>query len=137
MSAKRKKGRTSLAMIFCASRSPSTPWPTRSNGRFRTRSANCASLQQTRQQSKSGQQRPATLPRLQSDVGPGMAIDLPDEVIGTTGKGRRGLQQTDQSEQFAFALTGPPAPKRRRLVTPNGDHVPQHSLTKKSITVRV
>src|SRR6476619_469190 len=48
------------------------------------------------------------LPRLQLDVGPGMAVDLPHDIIRPAGKGQAGLCQAQNRVQLPFQLLSPP-----------------------------
>ena len=80
---------TSSATSCCASRSPSARWPARSpSALVATGLANRAGPQEPRQQADRGEQRPAPLPGLDLDVGAGVAVDLPGDVVGAAGEGR-------------------------------------------------
>ena len=69
---------------------------------------------QTRQQSKRAQDRPAPLPRLDLDLRPGVAVDLPGEIIDAAGIGGRRLGEPDQAQRLAPPPEPPPALAPRR-----------------------
>ena len=95
MSAK-ARATTCAATSCCASPSPSARWPARSPPRSPARLANRPGLQQPRQEADPGEQRMALLPRLQLDVGPGVAVDLPRDIIRAAGEGQARLGQAQR-----------------------------------------
>src|SRR5438552_67810 len=90
-------------MSCCASRSPSARSPARS----RTRSpalANRPAPQQPRQKADRGEQRMPPLPWLQANLGAGVAVDLPRDVIGASSEGQARLGEADDRKRFALEL---------------------------------
>ena len=55
------------------------------------------------------------LPLGQRDLGPGVAVDLPGNIVCPAGKGRARLGQAGDRQQFAF---GPPSPPRPPAAPP-------------------
>src|SRR5436190_514608 len=103
----RAKATTCAATSCCASPSPSVPWPARWRPRSLAILANRPALQQPGQQAEPGEQRVPPLPRRQFDVGPGVAVDLPRNVIGAAGEGQAGLGEAQHRQTLPFD----PAPR--------------------------
>ena len=89
----------------------------RATARCSARSADRPPPQQTRQQSKRAQYRPAPLPRPDLDPRAGVPVDLPRQIIDPARIGRRRLGEPDEGQQFAH-----PPPLRPQLPLPSARH---------------
>ena len=76
--------------------------------------ANRPGAQQPRQKADPGEQRVALLPRLELDVGAGVAVDLPRDIIGAAGEGQARLGEPHDRQRLSFdAAPRQPAASRR------------------------
>src|SRR5215216_4415027 len=105
MSARPAMRATSPAMPYSGSPSPSPPSPPPSRPRSAASTARASAdrtpPKQTRQQSKRADDRPAPLPRFHHDLGPGVTVDLPRDVIDPAGEGRGRLGEAHQAYRLA------------------------------------
>src|SRR4051794_10202550 len=98
---------TAKATIFeptssYASRSLSERWPAPSLRRSPGLSANRPGVQQPGQKAEPGKQRMPLLPRLQFDIGAGVPVDLPHDIIGAPGEGQARLGEAKDGERLPF-----------------------------------
>src|SRR5690348_1125218 len=110
----RAKATTSGATSSCASHSPWEPWRTPSPPRSRATLANRPGPDQPRQERDCRKQRVPLLPRLQRDAGPGVAVDLPRDVIGPAVEREARLREPRDRVELAVPLLAAPPPLRLR-----------------------
>src|SRR6476659_6850184 len=102
----RARPTTSEAMSCCASPSRSEP---RSPGL-----ANRPALQQPRQKAEPGKQWVTPLPRRKLDLGTGMAINLPRDVIGAARESQARLGEAQDGKSLPFKASTRPAAVRTK-----------------------
>src|SRR6476646_7512714 len=100
---------TCAAMSCCASRSPWVPSRAPSPQRLQEL-ANRPALQQAGQEAEPGKERVPSLPGLELDIGTGMPVDLPGDIIGASGEGEAGLGKAKDRQRLPLDAAPGPAP---------------------------
>src|SRR5688572_9749201 len=91
----------------CASHSRSGGWPAPSPRPCRAL-ANRPAPQKPRQKAERAEQGVAPLPRLEREVGAGVAVDLPNDVVGPIRKGEAGLGKAGDGQELPLDAPGQP-----------------------------
>src|SRR4051794_4324434 len=115
MSARPATPRAFPATTSCASPSPSPPSPRRSPPPSPGALADRTPPQQSRQQNKAGDERPAPLPRLHDDLRSRVPVDLPRQIVDPVRIGEARLEKPHHGQQLALEL--PPAPGALRRLS--------------------